>query len=251
MMPTVRDGFVLDWRERLNGASSAIPGARAVAAVGVHGWLDAATAKTWAEAVTRARESWNSDFDGEQFTLGRAFYTHYETDRSDEYFESAEESDACVERHLPGMQTRMRELVGEVTGGVVRSRRDWCGAGVHIFPALGEVSIKGGVVHYDTEGLSERHARDKRPALTIVTMLQEPDSGGGLKLWDVRFRGRDDATKAELASSAVIAQYGVGGSLVIDSYRLHQIQPFQGARDRISITIHAAEIDTGIWETWF
>src|SRR5581483_1281727 len=104
----------------------------------------------------------------------------YETDQSDAYFENAEASDAIVERHLPGMQQRMRDLVALVTGGVARARRDWCGAGVHIFPAGGEVAEKGGVVHFDIEGLSEKHARDKRPALTIVVMLQEPNEGGGL-----------------------------------------------------------------------
>jgi hypothetical protein len=244
------------WRNTLAGAAREIPGPRAAAAVGMHGWLDAKLAEEWAASVLRAREDWTHDFDGEQFTLGRAFYTHYETDRSDEYFENASESDAKVERALPGMQARMRELVKLVTGGTastVIARRDWCGAGVHIFPAGGEVAGRGGVVHFDTEGLSDRHARDKRPALTIVTMLQEPSSGGGgLKLWDVRFRGRDDPTEAELAKDSVVAQYGVGGVLVIDSYRLHQIQPFGGERDRISITVHAAEVaDDGVWETWF
>ncbi len=194
---------------------------------------------------------WTSDFDGAQFTLGRAFYTHYETDRSEEYFERARESDALVERHLPGMQARMRDLVSSIAGTVARARRDWCGAGVHVFPAHGEVAERGGVVHFDIEGLSDKHARDKRPALTVVLMLQEPEAGGGLKLWDVRFRGREEATRAELASPAVVARYGVGNALVIDSYRLHQIQPFGGDRDRISITIHAAEVDEGVWETWF
>ncbi len=134
---------------------------------------------------------------------------------------------------------------------MVRARRDWCGPGVHVFPAGGEVAARGGVIHFDIEGLSEKHARDKRPALTVVLMLQEPERGGALKLWDVRFRGRDEATEAELGAPTAIAQYGVGGALVIDSYRLHQIQPFEGARDRISITIHAAEIDDGLWDTWF
>lgn len=247
----MRDGFEVDWRSTPANAAAAIPGPRSFAAVGVRKWLDAALASEWAAAVLRARSDWTSDFDGEQFTLGRAFYTHYETDRSDEYFEHAAESDARVERWLPGMQARMRELVSAVTGSSSHARRDWCGPGVHVFPHGGEVAGRGGVVHFDTEGLSDRHARDKRPALTIVVMLQEPEEGGGLKLWDVRFRGRDDPTDEELAKDAVVARYGVGGVLVIDSYRLHQIQPFTGDHDRISITVHAAEVDDGVWETWF
>jgi hypothetical protein len=243
--------FEVHWRETVVGAASAIRGKTRIAAVGARGWLDAETATAWARAVRLARSDWTRDFDGAQFTLGRAFYTHYETDRSDEYFNDASASDARVERHLLGMQARMRALVGELTGGVVRARRDWCGAGVHVFPAGGEVAEKGGAIHFDTEGLSDKHARDKRAALTVVLMLQEPERGGGLKLWDVRFRGRDAPTDAEFAAESTIAMYGNGGALVIDSYRLHQIQPFEGERDRISITIHAAEIDEGVWETWF
>ncbi len=233
------------------GAAKLISGPRAVSAVGVRSMIDATRAGRWADAVERAKEEWTRDFDGAQFTLGRAFYTHYETDRSEEYFDHARESDERVERHLPGMQQRMRDLVSSITNTTARARRDWCGAGVHIFPALGEVATKGGAIHFDTEGLSDRHARDKRPALTIVLMLQEPDVGGGLKLWDVRFRGRDEPTAAELAAHSVVGNYGVGGALIIDSYRLHQIQPFEGERNRISITVHAAEVDDGIWETWF
>ncbi|HEX4511896.1 MAG TPA: hypothetical protein VH054_00125 [Polyangiaceae bacterium] len=241
------------WMERaqLLGSARDVRGRTEIAAIGARELITPAQASAWARAVLAAKDDWTSDFDGEQFTLGRAFYTHYETDQSDAYFEGAGESDETVERHLPGMQQRMRDVVALLTGGVARARREWCGAGVHVFPANGEVAHEGGVVHFDIEGLSEKHARDKRAALTIVVMLQEPESGGGLKLWDVRFRGRDTPNDAELAATSVVAQYGVGGALVIDSYRMHQIQPFAGDRDRVSITIHAAEIDEGIWETWF
>src|SRR5690349_22773208 len=37
-------------------------------------------------------------------------------------------------------------------------------------------------------------------------------SGGGLKLWDVRFRGRDTPNDAELAAPALVARYGAGGA---------------------------------------
>ena len=42
-----------------------------------------------------------------------------------------------------------------------------------------------------------------------------------------------------------------GDALLIDSRRLHQIRPFRGGADRVSITVHAAEVDRGVWETWF
>ena len=42
-----------------------------------------------------------------------------------------------------------------------------------------------------------------------------------------------------------------GDALLIDSRRLHQILPFRGDLDRISITAHAVEVDRDVWEAWF
>ncbi|WP_437737556.1 hypothetical protein [Sorangium sp. So ce1335] len=201
--------------------------------------------------VRAARAEWTADFGGEQFSLGRAFYTHLETGRSRLYFADAAASDARVERHLPGLQRRMRELVAALTGGLAQPRRGFCGPGVHIFPAGEKVAREGGVVHFDTEGLSDYHLARRLRAITAVVMLDLPEADGGLKLWDVLYDGRDDATDEARAARSLVARYSPGGALVIDSYRLHQIQPFPGDRDRISATVHAAEIDRGRWETWF
>ena len=202
-------------------------------------------------AVYDARAAWNPDFDGHQFSLGCAFYTHLETGRSDEYFASAAESDARVERALPGMQAWMRKLCADLTGGHARSRRGWCGAGVHVFPAGGEVARRGGVRHFDIEGLNKRQMDARRPALSFVLMLQAPERGGELRLWNARYHGNEHATAADARKKSVTLSYEVGSAVVFDSYRLHQIRPFSGARDRISVTLHAAEVDPGVWETWF
>jgi hypothetical protein len=213
--------------------------------------LDVAACTEWVAGVYRARAEWNDDFGGEQHSLGRAFYTHFEEGRSAEYFAGATESDRLVERFAPGLQARLRALVKDVVAGEVRARRGWAGPGVHVFPADGHVARHGGVVHFDTEGLAAPHLARRRQAITIVVMLQPPTSGGGLRVWDVRYEGRDAATDAELARSSALLTSRVGDVVVLDSYRLHQIQPFGGALDRISATVHAAEIDRGVWETWF
>jgi hypothetical protein len=44
--------------------------------------------------------------------------------------------------------------------------------------------------------------------------------------------------------------YEAGDLVVLDSYRLHQIQPFTGGVDRISATCHVA-FASGVWESWF
>ena len=217
----------------------------------VGGVLSALECAEYLAALYRASDAWVSDFDGEQFSLGRAFYTHLEQDRCREYFADAAASDARMERTLPGLARRMLGLVEQLTGGACFARRGFCGPGVHVFPAGQKVAREGGVIHFDTEGLPEQHARRRKRALTVVVMLGLPESGGGLKLWSARYAGSDNVDDERQRGTACEARYELGGALVIDSYRLHQIQPFAGRRDRVSATVHAAEVDPGRWETWF
>jgi hypothetical protein len=220
-------------------------------ALAVDGVLDAATCERYLGALYAARAEWVSDFGGEQFSLGRAFYTHLEQDLCREYFVNARASDARVERVLPGLQARLLALVRAVTGGECFPRRGFCGPGVHVFPAGEKVAREGGVVHSDTEGLPDHHCQRRKRALSVVLMLGLPERGGGLKLWGARFAGRDALDARRVQAPAVVTEYRTGSVVVFDSYRLHQIQPFDGARDRVSATVHAAEIDPGRWETWF
>jgi hypothetical protein len=224
------------------------------AAIVIPRYFDAERCATWTKGVYEAREEWTQDFDGEQFSLGRAFYTHLETGKSKSYFEDTTSSDARVERHAPGLQAAMFELVRSIVKSKhVVQRRGWCGPGVHVFPTNGPVAERGGVQHFDTEGLTARHIEQHRPAITVVAMLQptEAELECGLRVWDVLYSGSDDPTEDELTKPNDVAIYRVGDIVLIDSYRLHQILPFKGTRERISATIHAAQSDTRVWECWF
>jgi len=220
-------------------------------AVVLEGAVDEPTCARWVDGVLRSSEAWTEDFDGEQFALGRAFYTHFETGRSEEYFADAAASDARVEEGAPGLQRWMRDALAELTGARVVARRGWCGAGVHVFPAGEKVARAGGVVHFDVEGLGRHHLARRKRALSLVLMLQAAEHGGGLRLWDVRYDGSEHASEEQLSAPSEIVEYGRGDLFVFDSYRMHQIQPFSGERDRISATLHAAETDRGLWECWF
>jgi hypothetical protein len=232
--------------------SGAWPRLASSLAVRIPGAVSAAQCSRWASGVLGARDEWTADFGGEQFCLGRAFYTHLETDRADEYFEDALESDARVERHAPGMQEALRRLVAEAVGGRIVQRDGWCGAGVHVFPAGSPVATGGGIVHFDTEGLADEHIARRAPAMSAVLMIQPPSGGGGLRLWPLLYEGLDHPGDAALeAGGDVTVEYQAGDLVIFDSYRCHQIQPFEGALDRLSATLHAAEIDRGLWETWF
>jgi hypothetical protein len=235
--------------DRPDGAFAALASSCAVV---VEAHLSAEQCARWVEGVYRARDVWTHDFGGEQFSLGRAFYTHFEEGKSGAYFAEAAASDALVETHVPGLQQAMRELVARVVGDTrITQRRGWCGPGVHVFPPGGPVARRGGVRHFDTEGLPAHHRQRRRPAITLVAMMQTTETDGGLKVWDVRYDGHDHPTKKELEVPSAIVAYRTGDVVLIDSYRLHQIQPFDGSRERISATVHAAQVDSGLWECWF
>lgn len=215
------------------------------------GVLDGDRRARWLEGVYAARAEWTSAFGGEQFSLGRAWYTDYEEDRSREYFAEARASDARVERWLPGAQSWMLELVSELVVGRVERRPGWCGPGVHVFPAGEHVASEGGVVHFDTEGLGFRHVERRLPAISLIVMLQPPEQGGGVRVWDMAYAGDDfvDDAALDLPSDELLS--AAGDLVVLDSYRLHQIQPFSGSLDRVSLTAMAAEIDRDRWQVWF
>ena len=219
--------------------------------LGIRGCLDVDLCARWTAATLAARPAWTSDFGGEQFCLGRAFYTHLETGQTRLYFADAEASNARVEALLPGMQARLRALVARVTGAIAVQRRGWCGAGVHVFPPGEEVAREGGVIHGDVEGLSAHHVERELPALTLVAMLQAPQRGGGLRLYDARTDRCAAFDVGEIDGASRHARLRPGDLVVFDSYRLHRIQPFSGERARLSVTLHAAESAPGRWETWF
>jgi hypothetical protein len=219
-------------------------------AVRWRGAIDPAECAAHVAAVLAARAHWTSNFGGKQFTLGRAYYTHLEEDREDEYFDGAAASDELVRRLAPGLQETMLALTAALLGAPVHQRPGWCGPGVHVFPAYGEVSRKGGEVHFDTEGLTESQVERRVPAVSLVLMLQPPEGGGGLRLWEESYEGEDFPEKPPPEVPVTQIAYEPGELVVFDSYRMHQILPFRGARERVSATMHAC-FDRGAWKGWF
>ena len=201
-------------------------------------------------AVLDARDRWTADFGGAQFSLGRPFYTHLETGRAAEYFAHCAASDALVEAVLPGTQSAVRALFAHLVGGRVRPRPGFGGPGVHVFPAGSTVALRGGAAHWDVEGLAPEHLARQRDAVTLVLMLQAPVRGGELRLWDSVWDGDDEPTARSLRRASHDVRSLAGDAVLIRSYRLHQIRPFSGACDRVSITAPGVEIDPAGWEVW-
>jgi hypothetical protein len=236
--------------DALGRPPSVLQGLEEHLAIRCPGVLTEARCAAHVQAVLGARDSWTRNFEGRQFTLGRAYYTHLEEEREDDYFAGAAASDAMVRRHAPGLQEHLLAAASAVVGAPVTQRIGWCGPGVHVFPAGGEVARRGGEVHFDTEGLRAPQLERRVPAVTLVLMLQRPEIGGGLRVWASTYEGEDFPRKPDPRVDVTQLAYEVGELVVIDSYRLHQILPFRGAVDRISATMHLC-LDGGRWEGWF
>ncbi len=204
-----------------------------------------------ADRVLAARPRWTADFGGEQFTLGRAFYTHLETGRAGEYFAAAAEADRCVDAVLPGAQARARALYAAAVGGAARPRPGFCGAGVQVFLPRSRVARRGGVAHWDVEGLAPAHLAGRRRAVSLVVMLRAPARGAALTLWDAHYDGGDEPSPEALAAPRRTVRYGPGDALLFSSYRLHRIRGFRGESPRVAVTLHGVEVDRGVWETWY
>ena len=214
-------------------------------ALALRGVFTPADCARWVQGTLAARAQWHSDFGGQQFTLGRAWYTHLEQRRSGDYFANAAAADALVEEYAPGLRGAMFSLASQLVGAPVAQRPGWCGPGVHIFPAGSEVARSGGSIHSDTEGLAKAHLEAHAPALSLVVMLQPAESGGGLRLWPPRHGER-----AQSPGVPSLLSYGRGDAALFESYRLHQIEPFTGETARLSATAHLA-FETGAWHVWF
>jgi hypothetical protein len=219
-------------------------------AVRYPGTLPPDVCATYVACVYAAKDQWTNNFAGAQFTLGRAWYTHLEEARNDDYFAHAQNSDAAVRRAAPGLQERMFAIAAELLDAPVVQREGWCGPGVHVFPRRGEVARRGGEVHFDTEGLTAAQIARRAPAVTFVLMLQPAEIGGGLRVWDRLYEGDELPKKPDPSVLVEQIAYETGELVVIDSYRMHQILPFSGRCDRISATVHAV-FDDGRWEAWF
>lgn len=219
-------------------------------AIKVPGAVSTAQAAAWTAGVLHAHDAWVGDFEDDQFTLGRAWYTHYEQGKAALYFADAAKSDARVEEYCPGLQAALIGLVEQVIGERATRRPGFCGPGVHVFPIGRSVARRGGDVHFDIDGMTPDQLRARVPALTLILMLSPPEHGGGLRVWDARYDGSALPPKDFFARRCEVMSYAAGDLVVIDSYRLHQIQPFSGDRNRITATCHALRHDDG-WKVWF
>lgn len=211
------------------------------------------------KAVYGGREDWSTGFEGLQYCLGEAWY-HYaeEAIGFEEYSARAAQARANVEKHVPGLEDKVRAfLQTHISPQSVDVREGWAGPGIMVFPARNYVATKGGSVHFDTDAFTDEELAD--PSLemySFVCMLQKPAQGGNLRIWDTHYDTSDcdreqeftPTDHPEVAMAEVV--YKPGDLWMFEGMRAHQITAFGGDDDRIALTFHVAKRD-GNWDIWF
>ena len=219
------------------------------AALHVRGAVSEKQATTWAKAVLEAEEHWLREFKGQMYTLGRAWYAHVESGKAKAYKQGALASNQLVDSVVPGLSSAMRSCLTQALKRKVVQRKNWCGAGVHVFTPK---QNSAGAIHYDVEGDEEAEESADVPLASGVLMLQPPERGGELRLWGRLYDPKDGRQSLGRAPNVdyVEVKYEPGDFVVFNSYRLHQIRAHRGNKARVSATLHAIRRG-GRWESWF
>jgi hypothetical protein len=203
------------------------------------------------------REQWLPGFEEEQFSVGRVWYVDVADEAEEEYHEDSVRSNAQIEERFDSIQERMRAFCAAIQpGDLVQIRPGWAGPGFVIFPAHAACAENGGDIHFDIEGLAGDLLDDpEAAAYSFIAMLQKPESGGGLQVWREQYDpNRRDEYIPELQSEpegpSFLIDYRIGDLVMINSRAIHQIQPFEGDTDRITLTFHIVR-QAGAWHIWF
>lgn len=221
------------------------------------GFLDKDWCADIADRVRACRSDWSKDYGGEQHSYPNNFYARANDNGRNRYFERSETLNAQMERAFGAERARLltfiRSLMPEAA---VEIRGGWQGPAFVIFPADELLSREPGPIHIDLEGLAGSDLDlTAVSCFSVICMIQPPETGGGVKLWNLRLSSFLDEeqllSEAEARpDEAVLTHYQAGDLLIINSLSPHQILQFGGNRDRI--TLNAFAISTpALCQLWF
>lgn len=196
----------------------------------------------------------------------------YGADHAEAYAANAAQVNAFTQRLLPWLLGRVLGWCERVAGEPVELREGWGGPGVVVFPAAVSAGAAGDI-HFDWEGIIHEPTGLATETYSVISMVDKPESGGGLRVWGLGCGAGEDgagdgapgdgaagsaATRAAGgdqpaadAGSAVdtVVDYRPGDAVVINGLDLHQIDAFAGDRDRSCLTFHVARLAQG-WRVW-
>lgn len=192
----------------------------------LRGWLS--QPNQYAERLGALGVPWTAYSGGLQYSLGLSFYGCLEAGDIAGYYAGAAASELHLQALFPDLRARLYGFLGSLLGTDVCQRPGFCGHGLVRYPAGRWCAHHGSNLHADIEGVPAEILGAVAPVLTVVAMLQAPESGGALMFWPAT---------ATVDNIELVEPEGVllaaGDIVAFDSRRLHAVAPFQGRRDRI------------------
>ena len=246
--PPRRSGRVDLGEDQLSGTRAALED-HLVAVV--EGFLDPAEVRDIADRVTR---HWRRDPHASSLSAyGAAFFMHVGQDEAS-YFEHAGCANEIVEGLCPGVSDRLLSWMSRLVGEPVVRRDGWSGPGFVVIDTA-EMANQQGDVHFDWEGLAVHPSAPLgSECYTALSMIQGPESGTALRIWEAGIARRSEQPRRALADGAEprseLVEYRPGDLVVFDGLSLHQIQPVDGVRPRVMLNAHLARFPEG-WRLWF
>jgi len=231
---------------------------RVVSAAKREAFLSHEQCRAAAAKLVELRPFWSRDYHGEQFSYPDNFYARANDGGASTYFARAAEANDGMVEHFPEERRLLLAYLGRLLPGrEVRVRPGWLGPAFVIFPAGEFLSREPGPVHIDLEGLAEMDLHSSETIyFSVICMIQPPDEGGGVRVWNRRLEGDRaledrflDQARA-VPEEAIEVTYRAGDLLAINSLSPHQILQFGGARDRITLNAFAVA-DSRSCNVWF
>ena len=238
-------------------AGSSFEGARFPsdeAAIYWRDFLEEDECESIAKKIYKNKGIWTSSYEGEQFSLGLAWYTFEETDTRQEYRDRLNASNAFLQREFEPVQEKILNFLKCAAGtDRVRLRPNWGLPAFVIFPENELTAKSGGDIHIDYNGLNEAELDDPNGKYySFVCLIESPGAATSLRIWNKRYRSGEDKDPGVAPNNCehYDFEYTVGGLLCFDSLVTHQILPFDGTRPRVCLTFHVKKSGED-WLYWF
>lgn len=218
----------------------------------IRGFWNAEENKKLAKGILAFREEWRH-FPGfyDYSALGCPLYAYRCAEKQDEYFEDIKRDDRLIQEHFPRLEPALRELFETLQfPEKIRKKKHFGGPG---FVIQNEKSTHE--AHFDQDEavlISRAKFPGQKVMFTLVGMIQRPERGGRLMLWDREPQPQDteEGIKQYCRSHPPrYVDYREGDLLLLNGMKLHLIEPCHG--ERITVVLHFLKNPLGQWEYWF
>lgn len=208
--------------------------------------------------IYKISSEWTSYFNGELHCIGSVWYCCAASNNEKDYFAYSQSNNAKLKSIFPEINESINSFCSLFFDMNVEIREGWAGPAIIILQENAHVAKQGGPIHIDWDNLCKEQICDlnKSKAFSFVMVLQKPQFGGNLIVWNKQYNFQIDgcievfdsvSCPTEIQSLEI--PYSEGSLIIFNSLNLHAVQPFSGSKDRICLIFHAAQF-SGKWKIW-